>query len=462
MALGISTWALARAVGRSGQMGVVSGTALPAVLAYRLQHGDAGGHVRRALAAFPDSELVSGVLDAYYRPARLLPGEQPKLPTPFTVKPSKGMLAITVLANFVEVFLAKEGHDGLVGVNYMEKLQLPSLPSLYGAMLAGVDAVFMGAGIPRFIPQALDGLARHDPVSLPLAVLGTGPQRAELSFYPRELVSGRLEVLRRPLFVPIVASDVLATVLVRKSKGRIDDFVVEGHTAGGHNAPPRGKSAYGPSGEPIYGPRDIPDLSVFRGFGLPFWMAGSWNAPERLREAQQQGASGIQVGSLFALCGQSGLRADLRESLLKRIAARDLEVHSDPRASPTGFPLKVARLAGTLSDSLLYERRSRTCNLGFLRQPVDTGNGQLCYRCPAEPVEAYIRKGGDIESTQGRKCLCNALAASANMALPTDTGGFELPLVTMGGDLESVRRFLRAHGSAGFTVQDLVAYLLSG
>jgi len=52
-----------------------------------------------------------------------------------------------VVANFVEFFLARNGHDNPVGINYLEKLQLPHLPSIYGAMLAGVGYILMG-GVP--------------------------------------------------------------------------------------------------------------------------------------------------------------------------------------------------------------------------------------------------------------------------------------------------------------------------
>ncbi|MDG4862734.1 hypothetical protein P8605_31820, partial [Streptomyces sp. T-3] len=45
MGVGVSGWQLARAVSRTGQLGVVSGTALDAVLARRLQLGDPGGDV---------------------------------------------------------------------------------------------------------------------------------------------------------------------------------------------------------------------------------------------------------------------------------------------------------------------------------------------------------------------------------------------------------------------------------
>ena len=50
MGVGVSSWRLARAVARTGQLGVVSGVALDTLLARRLQTGDDGGHVRHALA----------------------------------------------------------------------------------------------------------------------------------------------------------------------------------------------------------------------------------------------------------------------------------------------------------------------------------------------------------------------------------------------------------------------------
>lgn len=49
MGVAISGWRLARAVASRGHLGVVSGTALDAVLVRRLQLGDAGGEIRRAL-----------------------------------------------------------------------------------------------------------------------------------------------------------------------------------------------------------------------------------------------------------------------------------------------------------------------------------------------------------------------------------------------------------------------------
>jgi hypothetical protein len=59
---------------------------------------------------------------------------------------------LTVAANFVEVFLAKEGHGGQVGINYLRKIELPLPFACYGAMLAGVDHVLVGAGSPAELP----------------------------------------------------------------------------------------------------------------------------------------------------------------------------------------------------------------------------------------------------------------------------------------------------------------------
>src|SRR5690606_38001998 len=149
-----------------GQLGVVSGTALDAVMARRLQAGDPGGHMRRALEHFPIPDVAGRILDRYF-----IEGGR-DADKPFRAKPmpgerlSKRHVELIVASNFAEVFLAREGHDNPVGINYLEKLQTPTLPSLYGAMLAGVGYVLMGAGIPRAIPGILDRLALNQPVQL--------------------------------------------------------------------------------------------------------------------------------------------------------------------------------------------------------------------------------------------------------------------------------------------------------
>ena len=182
MGVAVSGWELARAVAQSGQMGVVSGTALDEVMVRRLQLGDADGHVRRALAALPLPGAEEWILDRYFVPGGKQSDERFKVTSVKRDNPSRRVEDLIVAGNFVEVYLAKEGHDGPVGVNYLEKLQAPTLPSLYGAMLAGVDYVLMGAGIPKAIPALLDDLAAGLPVELRLDVKGA---TADDSFHAR-------------------------------------------------------------------------------------------------------------------------------------------------------------------------------------------------------------------------------------------------------------------------------------
>lgn len=459
MGVGVSDWRLAQAVARLGELGVVSGTGMNTVLVRRLQDGDRGGHMRRAMTHFPVPALAEHILDRYY-----IAGGKPqtvpyKLAPMYTATPGATLQALTVVATFVEVWLAKEGHDGLVGINLMEKIQLPNLASLYGAMLAGVDYVLMGAGIPRDIPAVLDRLAQHAAVSLKLHVAQAAPDdEFRVSFDPRAVIARDLPPLTRPYFLAIIASATLGMALVKKATGRIDGFVIEGPTAGGHNAPPRSSGAPNAQGEPVYGPKDVVDLAQIRALGLPFWLAGSYADSVKLQQAREAGAQGVQVGTAFALCEESGLRPDLRQALIDQALSGETAVFTDPSASPTGFPFKVARLPGTLADPALYAQRARNCDLGYLRTAYKKVDGTLGFRCPAEPVETYLAKGGQIEETNGRKCLCNGLMANVGLPQQRDDGAEELPLVTIGDDVKNIARFLQP-GARSYTAGDVVAIL---
>ncbi|HET8628532.1 MAG TPA: nitronate monooxygenase [Thermomicrobiales bacterium] len=461
MGAGVSHWRLARAVARAGQLGVVSGTALDAILARRLQDGDPDGALRRALAHFPDPAMARRVLDRYFIPGGRPPGRAYRAKPVYTARPRAALLELTVVANFAEVWLAKEGHAGPVGLNLLEKIQLPTLPSLYGALLAGVDYVLMGAGIPLEIPGALDRLARHEPATLRLHVAGAAPgEDHTLRFAPRDLLPAALPPLARPRFLAIVAAASLALTLARKATGRVDGFVVEGPTAGGHNAPPRGPLRLSAAGEPVYGPKDEADLAQFRALGAPFWLAGACGSAARLREALAAGAAGVQVGTAFAFCRESGLAPDLKARVVADALGGAGRVFTDPAASPTGYPFKVVQLAGTNADAAAYAARVRVCDLGYLRQPYRRADGTLDYRCPAEPVADYVRKGGDAAETVGRKCLCNALLA--NIGLPQRRhGALERALLTAGDDLAALARFVPA-GAASYGADDVLRGLLGG
>ncbi len=459
MGAGVSGWSLARAVSKAGQLGVVSGTAMDAILARRLQLGDVGGHMRRALTRFPIPGVAQRILDRYF-----IPGGKPK-DRPFRAKPvssekpSPHLEDLLVASNFVEVLLAKEGHDGPVGINFLEKIQLPNLPSIYGAMLAGVTYVLMGAGIPRAIPGILDRLAQRQPVELRLDVQGADNGEVFMTrFDPNSFCGGEAPDVVRPDFLAIVASSTLATMLARKASGKVNGFVIEGPTAGGHNAPPRGKLQLSVEGEPMYGERDVVDLEAIKALGLPFWLAGSYAEPERVAEALRLGAAGVQIGTAFAYCEESGLEHELKARVLAMSRTGEARVYTDPIASPTGFPFKVVQMEDTHSDATTYENRSRICDLSYLRHAYKKPDGTLGWRCPSEPVEDYVRKGGKEEDTRGRKCVCNGLMANIGLG-QIHRGGLEKPLITSGDDVANVARFLKP-GARSYRAVDVIEYLM--
>ncbi|MCM2315102.1 MAG: nitronate monooxygenase, partial [Thermoanaerobaculia bacterium] len=456
---GVSSWKLARAVSSLGQLGVVSGIALDTLLARRLQDGDGEGNVRRALESFPVREMAERIWQKYFVAGGKAPEEPYQTVPMHSVKDTRTLSELCIVGNFVEVFLAREGHDNPVGINYLEKIQLPHLPSIYGAMLAGVTCVLMGAGIATRIPGVLDRLANHQPVSYELQVTGNEGQDAVVALFdPAEFFDG-LPPLPRPRFFPIISSNVLATTMIKRSNGRVDGFIVEGPTAGGHNAPPRGQLRLNDAGEPQYGEKDEVDLDKLKSLGLPFWLAGGQATREKLQEALALGAAGVQVGTAFALCEESGLREDLKSAILRDAASGHARVLTDRHASPTGFPFKVAQLASTLSEPQVYEARQRVCDLGFLREVFRKPDGQIGYRCAAEPVDAYVAKGGDAEATEGRKCLCNALLANVGMGQIRRDGTVELPLVTAGDDISTIARFIRP-GEATYSAKDVIEALV--
>jgi len=323
-----------------------------------------------------------------------------------------------------------------------------------------VDYVLMGAGIPRSIPGTLDQLSKGAAVKLKIDVEGALPGEEFYShFDPAAFCSGSASVLKRPYFFGIVASATLAITLARKSNGAVDGFIVEGESAGGHNAPPRGVLQLTPAGEPVYGPRDVPELAKIRDLGLPFWLAGSFGRPGKLAAARALGAAGIQVGTAFAFCEESGIRADLKEQTIRLSRAGQARVFTDPLASPTGFPFKVVQLPGSQSEIRESSSRTHHCDLGYLRLAYRKPDGTLGYRCPAEPVEDYVRKGGTVTATIGRQCACNGLTATIGMAQVRADGTVDLPLVTAGNDVADIATFLK-QGNDSYSAAEVIGRLL--
>ncbi len=415
MGVAVSSWRLARAVAQRGQLGVVSGTGLDTVVARRLQLGDPDGHLRQAFDAFPVPEIATRVWNRYYVEGGKATGAAFKSKAVPSIKMPSALLDLIVLSNFAEVFLAKAQHAGQVGINLLEKVQLPNLASLLGAMLAKVDYVLMGAGIPRAIPAILDRFAAGDTAEMALDVAGAQPgEKFYTRLDPRRFFGDALSSLKRPDFLAIVSSSTLALTLARKSQGKVNGFVVEGPTAGGHNAPPRGAMTLDDKGEPIYGLRDSPDLEQIRALGLPFWMAGSYGGEDRLQHALSLGASGIQVGTAFAFCEESGLPPRSRH----RCGGEPRKVAS--ACSPTRSPRRPAF-------------RSRSCR-SRARFPSPTcmplarasATSVTCARTTARKTARWVTGArpsrSRITSTRaateadihGRKCLCNGLLSAVD------------------------------------------------
>jgi nitronate monooxygenase len=461
MGAGVSDWRLARAVSLTGQLGVVSSVALDTILARRLQDGDPGGHMRRGLALFPFPAMAERILEKYYVAGGRPAGSPYRLVPMLARVNSQEATELVVVSTFVEVALAREGHSNPVGINCLEKIQLPLLASIYGAMLAGVGYVLTGAGIPLKVPGVLDAFAAGQPASYPLSVAGAQPDDdCLMRFDPAECFGQPMPALDRPRFLAIISSNTLATTMVRRSNGKVDGFVIEGPTAGGHNAPPRGQMVLNEKGECVYGERDRVDLEKIRQMSVPFWLAGSYGTPEKLVEALELGAMGVQVGTAFAFCEESGLRPDYKSALLQKIKRGEASVFTDPLSSPTGFPFKAAQLEGTTSEEEVYLIRKRICDVGVLREAYRTDSGTIAYRCPSEPEKTYVAKGGAFEATAGRKCLCNCLLSNIGLQQVLRDGSLEPGMVTTGDDLDVVLRFL-ASNEESYSAATAVKTLMS-
>ncbi len=462
MGFGVSNWRLAKAVSQQGQMGVVSGTGLDTVFARRLQLGDPGDDLRRALSHFPWQDTAREVLDTFFIPGGKSPEDSYKLISMPALPLKRESIDLFIVANFVEVFLAKEGHDGLVGINLLEKIQIPTLPSLLGAMLAGVDFILMGAGIPLSIPGVLDGLSRWETVEIKIHVEENNENRSfSHRFDPTDFCPGKLPELNRPGFLAIISSDIIAKTMVRKATGRVDGFIVEYHTAGGHNAPPRRAKSMNGDTSSKFGPKDIPNLERVKNLGKPFWQAGEYAKPAKLKEALDTGATGIQVGTVFAFCQESGVMPEIKQEALQQSLNGKIKISTDFQISPTGYPFKLVHLKNTISEIGNGMERKRICDIGYLRHVYcnsdNDSNPGMGYRCPGEPIKNYLNKGGSEEETIGKQCLCNGLLATIGLG-QTRHNGSEIPIVTAGEDFTAITEIIKTAGTK-YSAKDVINYL---
>lgn len=461
MGIWVSGDRLAGAVAAAGATGLVSVTAIGTVLQRRLQDGHI--EVKKALETFPNQEVADELLDRYYS-ERGRQGKAYKPMPQFKYKEDRecqGIAsALEVAGAYAAVCLAKQRSEGRgrIGINVMEELENTIPATMLGAMMAKVDVIAIGAGIPSGEKSNIKTLARGEHLSYPLSVMNA-TKKYSIELDPEYYTNGEY-VVSDPDMLAIVSLD----VLVKRLKSETippDGYVIEGPSAGGHNAPPRQKGAR------EYGNKDYADLEKIRamedenGNPIKFWLAGGYGSPKGLRRAKELGAQGVQAGTAFAFCEESGFRRDIKLDVVRRIqSGAEVVVRKDFDASPTGFPFNAIDIENSISEQEIYEARRRVCDLGYLRKPIEMPDGEVAYRCPAEPEASYLRKAGTIEETLGRKCLCNALAAAADMAQIRNNGE-ELPLVTAGENLVRDLRPLveNLQSDELYAAADVVRYL---
>jgi nitronate monooxygenase len=376
MGVGVSNWRLAQAVSLKGMLGVISGTVIDAVMVRRLQLGDPGGHMRRALAAFPCASTAQKMLDDFFVEGGIPAGKPFHSLSMPSLKMNLDRMRTMVVAAFAETWLAREGHTGPVGINLLEKVQLPNLPTLYGAMLAGAHAVLMGAGVPLAIPGALDGLAAGQEVRLRLDVREAAEgQTTEFVFDP-----AALGIETGGTHAPPGFPGDHQFPCDRPGDG------AQGQRPGGRV---RGREPYRRGAQRPAAPERHPPRRGTRVYGAGHTGPGAHRragaallggrllrlAAKSWTEARAPGAAGIQIGS--APSPSAASRASHPSSSAApwtESRAGRLTVLTDFRASPTGYPFKLIPLEGTLlADGENVTRRKRVCDLGFLRSSYDQG-----------------------------------------------------------------------------------------
>ena len=116
----------------------------------------------------------------------------------------------------------------------------------------------------------------------------------------------------------------------------------------------------------------------------------------------------------------------------------------------------MLEVEGTLGRPQTYDERIRICDLGYLQQAYLDEKDRLGVRCPAEPVETYVEKGGKYEDTGRRGCLCNALMANVGLG-QRQQGGKERSLFTAGDNLVDLPLGSLEHPH--YTAEDVILYL---
>ena len=336
----------------------------------------------------------------------------------------------------------------------------------YGAMLAGVDYVLMGAGIPREIPHLLDELAAHrrrstSPSTSPARdrrhVHGRPrPARPRSATHlpaaapadvPRHRLrarAGRLPRPRRRAPAPTASSSraraPAGTTPRRAARLVLDETGAAGlRPARRRPTSPRSPPSACRSGSP-------------GGYGTP---GGA--APRRARPAPPASRS-----ARSSRCARSPASTpSSASSCWSSCAPAPSTVRTDAARLADRLPVQGRRSSPARSRTpAVYDARPRLCDLGYLRTPYRAQERRVGYRCPAEPVDVYVRKGGDPRGHRGTRSACATRSSPTSASARHRTDGYvEKPLLTLGEELGGARHLLRRHPS-GWTAGDALDWLL--
>ncbi|MBN2039063.1 MAG: hypothetical protein JW864_03415 [Spirochaetes bacterium] len=498
MGVYISNWRLASGAVKAMPekiAGTVSGTALDIIYPRILQDGDPDGHIKKAFLAFDSitgSPIGEKIYKQYFIPGGKNPDSRYKqsvMPyvttksgsSEFTSNPAKeGSVELTIkkelielyiITAFSEVWLAKQGHEGKIFINFLKKIELPLIYSIYGAILAGADGVVIGAGNPDGMPEICSRLSKHQPVTYEPSVMYKQPgEKFHVSFDPAEYFGSAIKSvhIKKPAFLAIVTMEELANALANSNMPP-DGFIIENYKAGGHNANPSGIIKYDELKQPIYGENDIADLESIKNTGLPFWLGGSYNSSEKLSEALNAGANGIQTGTVFAMSDESGMIKPHKDAVFAalRDGRNDSDIIRTTMYSPTGFSFKVVQLDDSVSCSRIYGKRRRSCDMGVLHQlglskADENGTRKIFSRCPASPLAVFEKHRGLARNAEEKRCLCNGLVSGAGFPqVVRDIDGEpmkEPSIVTLGENLDGVRR-LSGNGLKTYNCHDIAEFI---
>ena len=259
---------------------------------------------------------------------------------------------------------------------------------------------------------------------------------------PAEYAEGPLPVLERPRFLAIVSSNTLAATMLRRANGRVDGLVIESPTAGGHNAPPRGKLQLNAAGEPVYGERDRVNMAELRALGVPFWLAGGYGSAGKA--ARGAGRRGGRAGG-NRVCLQPRIGHAGRPEAAAPGPGRCRHGRGVYRSAGLAHRLSLqggAARGHFVGSANVYEERKRVCDLGYLREPYAAGEARSATAAPRSRWTIMWPRAARSRTRWGANACATRCWPTSGYAQTRKDGAVEPALVTVGDDLNTIAQFL--------------------